>query len=151
MRLRALLTDPEAFGSTYDREVGRSDEKWEVGARREAGGDTQFLAVAESEEEFVGMAGAYQPDDRPTNRELYGMWVAPEARSQGIGSRLVKMVRNWSVEAGAEAVSLWVVNENSLARTLYLNAGFLETGLTKPVHSNHSLLEIKMSLHLGVS
>jgi GNAT superfamily N-acetyltransferase len=100
VRLRALLADSEAFGSTYTSEVSRSSDEWEIRATRAAVGETQLLVVAESSEtngEFVGMAGAYQPDDDLTIRELYGMWVAPEARSRGIGLELVEAVKEWSV------------------------------------------------------
>jgi ribosomal protein S18 acetylase RimI-like enzyme len=148
IRLRALLTDPDAFGSSYQREVTRNDEDWEMRAVRAAEGDTQFLALAESNGEPVGMVGAYQPDDRPSTRELYGMWVAPQFRSAGIGSQLVATVKEWGIQAEAERIDLWVVVDNQAARRLYLEAGFLETDVSKPLPSNHSLTETRMTMPL---
>ena len=148
IRLRALLTDPEAFGSSYQREATRNDEEWEMRAVRGAEGNTQFLAVVESNDEFVGMVGAYQPDDRSGTRELYGMWVAPDFRSTGIGSQLVDAVKEWSIEAGADEIDLWVVVDNRQAHRLYTKAGFVETGSSKPLPSNHSLTETRMTMPL---
>lgn len=148
IRLRALLTEPEAFGSSYQSEATRADEEWEMRAVRGAESDTQFLAVAESDGEFVGMVGAYEPDDRSGTRELYGMWVAPDFRSTGIGSQLVDAVKEWGTQAGAERIDLWVVVDNRQARRLYLKAGFVDTGSSKPLPSNHSLIETRMTMPL---
>jgi ribosomal protein S18 acetylase RimI-like enzyme len=148
IRLRALLTDPDAFGSSYQREATRSDEEWEMRADRAAEGDAQFLALAESNGELVGMVGAYQPDDRPSTRELYGMWVAPEFRSTGISSLLVAAMTQWGIQAEAEGIDLWVVVDNRRARSLYLTAGFVDTGLSKPLPSNCSLTETRMVMKL---
>lgn len=148
IRLQALLNDPDAFGSSYESAATRSDEEWEMRAVRGAEGDAQYLAVAESNGEFVGMVGAYEPDDRPNTRELYGMWVAPDFRSTGSGAQLVDAVKEWGTQAGAERIDLWVVVDNRQARRLYLKAGFLDTGLTKPLPSNHSLMETRMTMPL---
>jgi ribosomal protein S18 acetylase RimI-like enzyme len=148
IRLRALLTDPDAFGSSYQREAARGDEEREMRAARAADGDAQFLALAESNGELVGMVGAYQPDDRPSTRELYGMWVAPEFRTTGIGPRLVDAVKEWGIQAEVEEIDLWVVVDNRRARGLYLTAGFVDTGLSKPLPSNCSLTETRMVMKL---
>jgi ribosomal protein S18 acetylase RimI-like enzyme len=117
-------------------------------AVRGAAGDAQFLALAESDGGLVGMVGAYQPEDRPRTRELYGMWVAPEFRSTGIGAQLVDAVKEWSIEAGADEIDLWVVVDNRQAHRLYTKAGFVETGSSKPLPSNHSLTETRMTMPL---
>ena len=148
IRLQALLTDPDAFGSSFQSESTRNDEEWEMRAVRGAEGDAQFLAVVEFDDEFVGMAGAYRPDDRPSTRELYGMWVAPQFRSAGIGSQLVAAVKEWGIQAEADEIDLWVVVDNQAARRLYLEAGFLETDVSKPLPSNHSLTETRMTMPL---
>jgi ribosomal protein S18 acetylase RimI-like enzyme len=148
IRLRALLTDPDAFGSSYQREASRGDGEWEMRAVRAAEGSAQLLAVAESDDEFVGMAGAYKPEDRPRTRELYGMWVAPKFRSTGIGSQLVDAVKEWAIEAGAYEIDLWVVVDNRQARRLYTKAGFADTEFSKPLPSNHTLTETRMSVSL---
>lgn len=76
------------------------------------------------------------------------MWVAPEARSAGIGAGLVRAIIDWSVGAGAEEIRLWVVKHNRIAARLYARVGFEETGLSRSLPSNSTLLETQMSLRL---
>lgn len=148
VRLRALQTDPDAFGSSYEQESGRTEEQWERRAERAAGGKRQYLSVAEDDSRFVGLAGAYQPEEAPEIRELYGMWVAPDNRASGIGGRLVAAVEDWSVQSGAREIRLWVVRANESARRLYLRAGFKETADTQPLPSNPELIQVRMALSL---
>lgn len=151
VRLRALRSDPDAFGSSYQREVDRPSESWTKRAAESSVGDDQCLFVAETHAGLVGMVGAYTPEDDPLARYLFGMWVAPEARSIGIGYRLVEAITRWSIEGGAREVRLWVVAGNLAALRLYERAGFVKTGATQPLSSNPSLTEVLMRLHLGLN
>jgi ribosomal protein S18 acetylase RimI-like enzyme len=148
LRLRALRDDPDAFGSSYQREVDRSGEAWEKWAVESAAGQRQCLFVAESRSSWVGLAGAYTHDSEPQVRRLFGMWVHPEARAAGIGAGLVDVIVDWSIESGAEEVRLWVVEANDSALGLYLRKGFEETGELQPLPSNPSLTETQMVLRL---
>lgn len=112
-------------------------------------GSRQCLFVAEVDGSFVGMAGAYTPDDEPSVRHLYGMWVAPAARSAGIGHQLVAAITRWSIEAGAAEVQLWVVEDNLAARRLYNGAGFVDSEFSQPLPSDPALTETLLRLHLG--
>lgn len=148
VRLNALLTDPDAFGSSHEGEVSRSAEEWESVALQSSAGTTDFLAVAESGDEFVGTAGAFTPADEPDTRMLYGTWVAPEVRSSGVGAKLVKAVVAWSVAARARQLRLWVVIQNEPALSLYRGVGFTETTTTQELPSNPSLVEVLMTMPL---
>lgn len=150
LRLQALLSDPDAFGSNYEAEATAPSDKWEKLAVSASTGQSQFIAVAESHGRLVGMAGAYQPDDAPDVRGLWGMWVSPEARRQGIGVELVEAVKAWSEGSGARRLVLWVVDSNKPAVTLYRSFGFRETGETQPLPSNTELTEIELAMWLGV-
>ena len=149
LRLRALLSDPAAFGSSYEQEVHLPTEDWERRAIEASTGGRQSLFLVQTSEGFAGMAGAYTPSDKASVRHLYGMWVAPAARSAGAGQQLVEAIIRWSIEAGAEDVQLWVVDDNLGARRLYQRAGFLETGISQPLPSNPTVTETLMELHLG--
>lgn len=148
LRLRALQTDPDAFGSTYSAEVDRADHAWEERSIRAAEGARQFIALAMSGEIPIGMVGGYQPEEALHIRELYGMWVAPEARSTGVGFDLVRTMVEWAQSSGARSIRLWVVTSNRVALALYRKAGFGETGRRQPLPSNPSLDEIELSLSL---
>lgn len=148
VRLRALQTDPDAFGSSYEVAVALSDDEWEEAVGVSAVGSDEIILVAETRDRFVGMAGAFTLPETPRTRNLYGMWVAPDARRSGLGAQLVETVVDWSKAAGADDVSLWVVESNLDARHLYEKAGFAPTGTTQPLPSNPELTEIELRLRL---
>lgn len=149
LRLRALETDPQAFGSSYELEVDIPPDIWEGRATSSASGPRRYIAVAEGEDEFVGMAGGYQPEGKPEERALWGMWVAPERRRQSIGLGLVEEVRKWARQSGANRLTLWVVESNTAAVTLYRQIGFVDTAETQPLPSDPSLTEVKLSSSLA--
>lgn len=148
LRLKALQSDPDAFGSSYEVEMGQPADKWVNRAGSASTGSTQFIAVADEDGRLIGMAGGYEPDDAPADRELWGMWVAPEWRGRGIGADLVRSVVDWAAAAGAERLTLWVVTTNTPAPSLYRAAGFAGTGKAQPLPSNPDLSEIELSLSL---
>jgi ribosomal protein S18 acetylase RimI-like enzyme len=94
------------------------------------------------------MAGAYTPDDRASVRRLYGMWVAPEVRSAGLGQQLIEGITSWCFDGGADEIQLWVVDDNLAAQRLYRRAGFRTTGVSQPLPSNPKLTETLLRLIL---
>ena len=148
IRLRALLSDPSAFGSSYERESGLSPEEWIRRANEGSTGGEQSIFVADGPEGFVAMAGAYTPGDLISVRRLYGMWVAPESRSAGLGQQLIEAITTWSISARAAQLQLWVVDDNLGARQLYARAGFRTTRISQPLPSNPALTETLLELSL---
>lgn len=149
VRLRALLTDPNAFGASYERDAAHDDDHWAERATGAASGDEKYIALAEDAGRVVGMIGAYTPDEASHVRHLVSTWVAPEARGRGLGSELVGAVVEWARAAGASEVTLWVVDENRPAIALYERAGFAPAGVKQPLPSNPSLVESLMALRLS--
>ena len=148
VRVRALRTDPDAFAASHDQASARDDQVWEEMAVAGSTGEEEIILVAEGDDGLVGMVGAFTRADEPNTRHLYGMWVAPEARSSGLGQRFVDAVREWSIETGADEVKLWVVESNLPARTLYEKVGFVRTGESQPLASNPTLTDVRMRLAL---
>ena len=101
-RLRALAEDPEAFGSTYEREIGLPDEWWSTGAAKSADGREQRMFIAVDDERWLGMALAR--DDAGT-AVLNAMWVAPEGRGRGVGTALCDACAAWARGASASATA----------------------------------------------
>lgn len=145
VRLRALKTDPDSFAASYDQAKSRDDRLWEDIAVGAASGDEETIFVIEHDEGFAGMVGAFAREDEPATRNLYGMWVAPEARGSGLGEGLVDAVIEWSRSVGAEEVKLWVVESNTPAVSLYEKTGFVPTGEAQPLPSNPKLTDTRMS------
>lgn len=148
VRLRALQTDPDAFAASYHQATARDDRGWEDMAVTASTGDEEVIFVIEGEHGFTGMVGAFAREDEPDSRNLYGMWVAPEARGSGLGQGLVDAVVDWSRDAGAEEVKLWVVETNTAAVSLYQKAGFVPTGEAQPLPSNPALTDTRMRLSI---
>lgn len=149
IRLQALRSDPGAFGSTYERELERPDEVWLQRATAASSGYEQCLFVAKDGTGLVGMVGAYTPIDDSSRRHLYGMWVAPHVRRQGLAAALVEAVKDWAMAAGATRLDLWVNDVNQPALTLYRQAGFTDTGISQPLPSDPSFTERLLSNRLG--
>lgn len=149
VRLRALKTDPHAFGATYAERATRPADDWTLRASQSAEGDAQFISLAIQDDIAVGMCGGHQPEEAPSTRVLYGTWVDPTARSRGLGSILVDAVVAWAKESGATALTLWVVTTNQPAIRLYRRAGFIETAKVQPLASDPSLDEVEMTLDLA--
>jgi ribosomal protein S18 acetylase RimI-like enzyme len=120
IRLAALQNAPEAFGSTYESEAARPMSGWEE--RLAAPG--AFGAYIG--EEIVGMARFVQDAGSAKERHkgsVYAMYVAPQARGQGIGSALlVALIAHACVVV--EQLRLGVVDTNMSAIRLYQRHGF---------------------------
>lgn len=139
VRLRSLLADPDAFGSTHAREVDRDEAGW----RAWIAGGAVILATLEGRD--VGILGvAGHPEEGA--RGVYSVWVAPEARGQGVGDALVcqGVEAGWAL--GAQRLILDVAVENPHAIALYERHGFVRTGRTStlPPPRTH-IAEIEMA------
>jgi GNAT superfamily N-acetyltransferase len=121
-RLAALAEAPYAFASTLAREQAFDEDLW----RSRAGSGRTFGAFDRSA--VVGLATGFPLNERPTEWNLVGMWVAPASRGQGVADRLVEAVCEAAEQAGAGTVSLWVTEVNDRARVFYRRLGFIPTG-----------------------
>jgi ribosomal protein S18 acetylase RimI-like enzyme len=121
LRLRSLLADPRAFGSTHDANAALPDENWQ---RRVA---TEAWFVAGDAGVAVGVPLG---DDRV---ELTGMWLDPSARGTGLADALIAEVIAWAEASGGRHLELVVALENDAARRLYERHGFARTGRGAPV------------------
>ena len=142
VRLDALRTDPDAFGSTLQREEGRPDEDW---VRWLTSRSAMF--VAENAGEPVGLAGGIVDDEQPDRAVLVSMWVAPASRNQGIGRGLVDAVVDWATQSGKQRVDLFVIEGNSATLALYERCGFGLTG-DQVQRDRDQATELLMSLNL---
>jgi ribosomal protein S18 acetylase RimI-like enzyme len=115
LRLRALREDPDAFGSTLEREQDRPDADWWFWV--------EDSLIAFDGDTPVGMANLKLADPA----EIFGVWVAPEARGKGVGELLVKALLD---RAGDREVRICVADAAPAARSLYERLGFVPTGET---------------------
>jgi GNAT superfamily N-acetyltransferase len=122
LRLAALSDTPEAFSSSYERELARSNEDWR---RWLSSGVTFFL---EAGSEARGLVSGVRDREDAGVVHLMAMWVHPELRGTGAAHLLVSSVKHWAADMGAKQVLLNVVEENHRARKCYERSGFRATG-----------------------
>jgi len=137
LRLEAMTGAPEAFGSTYERELARTPADWQ---RWLSTGATFILMDAEGPSGIV--AGLHDPAD-PSVVHLMSMWVDPACRGAGAADALVASVLSWARVEGARAVRLSVIDDNASARRCYERNGFRATG-TQFIRERDGATELQM-------
>ena len=136
LRLKALESDPDAFGNTLESALADDDTTWRLRADRPDG--VAFVAVAD-DGRLVGMANGGPAHGQPVAAGLYGMWVAPEARGRGVGRSLLEAVEGWARETGHGLITLGVTTTNGAALRLYAAAGYIDTGERHPLRDGTDL------------
>lgn len=137
IRLRALRESPEAFGSTYEKELARTTADWQ---RWLSPGATFILEDAAGARGIV--AGVHDETD-PAVGHLMAMWVCPALRGSGAADALVAAVFAWAKSQGAVSVLLKVIQGNDRARDFYERVGFRNTG-QEEIRQRDGLIEIQM-------
>lgn len=124
IRLQALRSDPQAFGSSYEREIRYSDSKWQKKLADE------LLVFAKLGKDIVGMVGIYQTDIDVETKNAVGvaLFILPEYRGLGIATKLMQGMMSILKVQGLQSVSLSVNADQSAAVTLYKRYGFQVVG-----------------------
>ncbi|MCB9676746.1 MAG: GNAT family N-acetyltransferase [Alphaproteobacteria bacterium] len=118
VRLRALATDPQVFGSTLERESALPDPHWRA---RLADPDFAIYGIFEGDA-IVGMTGIAIRSDDPASANLWGSWLAPEARGRGLSRVMYRARLDWAVERGLARVT--VSHRRSNVRSMQANQRF---------------------------
>lgn len=124
IRLEALLTAPTAFGSSYERESQNSLQDFEGYLTN------SYVAGAWLGGRLVGTAGFRREEHAKVAHRghIWGVYVKPEARGRGVARELITGLLAVA-RAQVEQVHLSVVTENTSARRLYEDLGFLTYGV----------------------
>jgi GNAT superfamily N-acetyltransferase len=130
VRLRALQQDPDAFGSTYARELEHPEELW----RSRLGEGLSVLAEVDGAD--VGLGAGFA--DAPGTLMVVSMWTDPAARGRGVGRAVLAHVVGLARARGLRA-HLWVT-EGNRAQQLYERAGFVPDGQREPLHEGSELM-----------
>ncbi|MDA1195484.1 MAG: GNAT family N-acetyltransferase [Planctomycetota bacterium] len=142
IRLRALASDPDAFGSTLAREQAFGEAEWRA---RLGSPEARTYVVRGAEGDGGLVVGARYGEDAG----LFSMWVAPEARGQGIGALLVQRVVGWARRTGYPRLLLDVADANEPAIRLYRSQGFVPTGVTGICGDRPEIPEHQLALELA--
>jgi ribosomal protein S18 acetylase RimI-like enzyme len=141
VRLSALAEAPQAFGSTYAREVVFTEEQWRG---RISDRSVTFFAHDDDPADSapLGLAGVYVEDGVA---DVVSMWVSPSARGRRVGEALLEATARWAAAHDFGVLFLWVTESNAAARRLYERCAFTDTGERAPLPSDPVLTEIRMS------
>jgi ribosomal protein S18 acetylase RimI-like enzyme len=143
IRIRSLRDAPDAFAITLEQAAAWSLEEW----NRQLDQAATFVATDGISD--VGLVRGATLDERPDAAYLLSMWVAPDARRQGVASALVDAVVGWARARGFSRVVLHVTETNGAAFALYTRKGFVPTGevMTLPPPREH-IREVQMGIEL---
>ena len=143
IRLRALADAPDAFGSTYAEVSAHPLDMW----RQQLQEIVTFVAVRDGED--VGIVRCASEEHHPDTAWLLSMWVAPEARGQGVGNALIDAVIAYARASGAIRLLLDVGDHNQQAIALYARKGFKPNGQTGALPApRHHMREHQRELRL---
>jgi RimJ/RimL family protein N-acetyltransferase len=126
IRLEALRKNPEAFGSSFERENAQPLAWFEAVIGRA----DIFGAFVDGR--LAGIAGfsAQEGSKQAHKGVLWAMYIRDDARGSGIGKLLVATILDHA-RGRVEMVQLTVVSENEAAYRLYRAMGFVEYGYEK--------------------
>ncbi len=122
IRLRALRDAPDAFGTTWQEAAALHLEHYD----RQLDLLATFVATIDGWDQ--GLVRGAPHDELKAAGYLMSLWVAPEARRQGVGSALVEAVTEWARASGLRRLLLDVGEANTAAISLYTSKGFVPTG-----------------------
>jgi len=122
IRLRALRDAPDAFATTLEEAAARPADSWDRQLEQLA----TFVAT-DGDCDLGLVRGALHDRVRDTGH-LISMWVAPEARRQGVGSALIDAVVHWARTRGLSRLLLDVVETNTSAIAAYTRKDFVPNG-----------------------
>ena len=94
VRLKALQSDAQAFGSHYEREVLFSKQKWIEWVSR----TNQGIFLIYDADKPIGTTGIYIPQDTVTKTTavLWGSWLESDYRRKGISDLMYKTRIDWA-------------------------------------------------------
>jgi ribosomal protein S18 acetylase RimI-like enzyme len=156
IRLAALRDSPDAFAASVDDEEGFEEDFWRLRVRR----STRLVAVrltgdGQAEGQAVGVVSLGQgKDEEGRVAEIFGLWVAPDARGTGVATKLVEASAERAKRDGRTHVSYWVGTDNGRAVAFASGIGFRPTDFRRPMRvtpgdGEDDEEEIAMVLPLG--
>jgi len=148
VRLMALVDSPGAFVVTRAQEETFDEQDWRARMRRSR------RLVAERDGSPVGVVSLGEGEaDFAHTGELFGLWVAPEARGAGVAWKLVEAGADQALQDGRSHLSYWVGTDNGRAVAFASSFGFRPTSTRRPMrvtNEEDGAEEMAMILPLSV-
>ncbi|TQR16408.1 GNAT family N-acetyltransferase [Psychrobacillus soli] len=130
LRLEALQTSPEAFGTSYEEAIQRTNPIEQVEKNLQTEGNYTFGAFHQYK--LVGMVTLSQESYLKMKHRatIFAMYVSPKARGLGAGKALLmEAIHKAKSLEEIEKINLSVVSTNEKAKNLYTGLGFKVFGV----------------------
>jgi ribosomal protein S18 acetylase RimI-like enzyme len=148
IRLTAVREAPEAFVATRVEEEALDEQVWRERVR------WSRRLVAERDGSPLGVVSLGQAEEPDAGTaELFGLWVAPEARGTGVAWKLVEAGADQAFRDGRSHLSYWVGTDNGRAVAFASSFGFRPGATRRPMRvasEEDGAEEMVMVLPLGV-
>lgn len=132
VRLSALNESPEAFAATLSNEKDVDESEWRSRMTR-----SRRLLAENSDGDAVGVVSlrsdSREEIDQPFG-ELFGLWVAPSERGQGVAVTLLEALLEQARKEDLGAVLYWVGTDNARGVAFASGHGFRPTDYRRPMH-----------------
>jgi RimJ/RimL family protein N-acetyltransferase len=149
LRREALLESPLSFASSSEDDLASAFEAVRELLQRAPGS----VVIGAFDKNLIGSVGLYRDRHLKFSHKahLWGMYVLPSYRRQGVGSELLDAVLRYArALPGVSWVHLCVTSAAPQAQRLYERAGFRVWG-TEPDalrHNGESVVDYHMALRL---
>lgn len=148
IRLMALKDSPQSFVASLEQEEALEEQLWRERMRRSR------RLVAERDGSLLGVVSLGHGDaDQPGSGELFGLWVAPQARGAGVAWKLVEEGAAQALRDGLSHIRYWVDTDNGRAVAFASSFGFRPGATRRPMrvaNEQDGAEEMAMVLPLGV-
>jgi len=134
IRLDALKTEPDAYGSTYERESAFALETFAERIKPTAGKFALGAVADGGSRKLIGIANFVRETGMKTAHKgnVYGVYIAPEARGKGAAKALLlELIQIARSLEGMEQINLAVIADNVPAKRLYESLGFEVYGVER--------------------
>lgn len=132
LMLEAYTLAPDAFTSSVTERAALPLTWWEARVAQTPDAKEVVWGVF-ADGVLAGVAGlAFEQRERTAHKaSLFGMYVRPDGRGQGMAHQLVAQVLDHAAQSGVNLVQLTVTESNTRAVRLYTRCGFIPFG-TEP-------------------
>jgi len=101
------------------------------------GSGAPFAIVDAATRRFLGAVTRFGPDG---HQATFGLWLAPEGRGRGVGTRALRRVTDWTIET-TEVIRLdaYIMVGNDASIRMAERAGFRQEGVARAWDLHHGV------------
>jgi RimJ/RimL family protein N-acetyltransferase len=121
---------PQPFGAAdADAFIANASSMWRDGT------GAPFAIVDASDDRLLGAVTRFGPDG---HQATFGLWLAPDARGRGVGTRSLRLVADWTfATTAAIRLDAYIMVGNEASNRMTERAGFRREGVARAWDLHH--------------